>query len=380
MHITNVYTVLVRVLIVSKALIVGAYQRKAEELAKLPGMDLTVAIPPYWREGAHRIQLERAYLMGYKLVVLPMVFNGRYHVHFYRRLGALLDSFQPHVFHIDEEQHNLATYQGMRLAATRSIPALFYTWQNIDQRYPPPFSFFERYNLRHAAYAMAGNAAAAAITREKGYKGPIAVIPQFGVDPEMFHLRTEADRGDRFVIGFVAGAGRLIAAKGLHVLLDALGGLPGDWELRVIGTGEAREPAEEQVRRLGISSKTTFLGTQASTVMPDVLRGFDLLVGPSLTTAHWKEQFGRMLVEAMSCGVSVIGSTSGEIPHVLGDAGVVTPEGDSAALRAAIARLMDDKAERVRRTVLGRQRVLDLYTQEAIARQSNDVYEAMARR
>lgn len=374
------YTTLVRVLILTKALVVGAYQRKAEELAKLPGMDLTVAVPPYWREGAHRIQLERAYLAGYKLVVLPMVLNGRYHVHFYRRLGALLDAVQPDVFHIDEEQHNLATYQGMRLAAARAIPALFYTWQNIDQRYPPPFSFFERYNLRHAAYAMAGNADAAAIVRDKGYKGPVAVIPQFGVDPELFHLRDSIERDGPFVIGFVAGAGRLIAAKGLHVLLDALGGLPGEWELRVVGTGEAREPAEEQAQRLGISSKTTFLGTQPSTAMPDVIRSFDLLVGPSLTTAHWKEQFGRMLVEAMSCGVPVIGSSSGEIPHVLGDAGIVTPEGDSTALRAAIEMLMNDKAERTRRLKLGRQRVLDLYTQEAVARQSNDVYEEMARR
>ena len=71
------------------------------------------------------------------------------------------------------------------------------------------------------------------------------------------------------------------------------------------------------------------------------MRRFDVLVGPSLTTPRWKEQFGRMLVEAMACGVPVIGSDSGEIPHVIGDAGIVVPEGDRVALCAAIARLRD---------------------------------------
>jgi len=85
----------VRVLMISKALVVGAYQRKAEELAGLPGMELTVAVPPYWREGGHRLYLERAYTAGYELAVLPMVLNGHYHVHAYRRLAALFDIVAP---------------------------------------------------------------------------------------------------------------------------------------------------------------------------------------------------------------------------------------------------------------------------------------------
>src|SRR5579883_69020 len=156
-----------RVLMLSKALVVGAYQRKAEELARLPGMQLTVAVPPYWREGRHRLPLERAYTAGYELAVLPMVLNGHYHVHFYRRLGALLDVARPELLHIDEEQYNLATYLAMRAAVRRSIPALFFTWQNIDQRYPPPFSWLEQYTFRHAAYAIAGSADAGAVIRAK---------------------------------------------------------------------------------------------------------------------------------------------------------------------------------------------------------------------
>src|SRR5581483_3767475 len=361
-----------RVLMISKALVVGAYQRKAEELARLPGLALTVAVPPYWREGDNRLRLERAYTHGYDLAVLPMVLNGHYHVHYYRRLAALLDVVAPDVLHIDEEQYNLATFQAMRATARRRLPALFFTWQNIDQRYPPPFSWLERYNFAHAAYAIAGSADAGAVVRAKGYGGPLAVIPQFGVDPQLFQPDDGPATRPGFVIGFV---GRLIAAKGIMVLIEALAGLDGPWELRVVGAGEARAEAEALVARLGRSGHVSFLGQQPSTAMPGVLRGFDLLVGPSLTTPRWKEQFGRMLVEAMACGVPVIGSDSGEIPHVIGDAGLVVPEGDAGTLRAAIARLRDDPDERQRLAARGRARVLELFTQEAVARRTYDVYQ-----
>jgi len=366
-----------RVLMVTKALVVGTYQRKAEELARLPGMQLTVAVPPYWREGAHRLELERAYTAGYDLVTLPMVLNGHYHLHFYRRLGQLIERVAPQVLHIDDEHYNVATYQGMRLAVRHDIPALFFAWQNIPKRYPPPFSLLERYTLRHAAYAIAGNADAGAIIKDKGYRGPVAVIPQFGVDPDLFKPAAQPRHGGEFVIGFV---GRLTPAKGLHVLLEALVGLEGPWQLRVVGTGESRADLEALAARLGIADRVAFLGQQPSTAMPDALRGLDLLVGPSVTTPAWKEQFGRMLVEAMACGVPVIGSDSGEIPHVIGDAGVIVPESDSRTLRAAVARLRDDPVERRRLAEAGRARVLNLFTQEAVARRTYAVYEDMPRR
>jgi len=373
-----------RVLMVTKALVVGTYQRKAEELARLPGVELTVAVPPFWLQDGHRMALERSYTAGYDLVTLPMALNGHYHTHFYRGLGALIDRVRPEVLHNDEEHYNVATFQGMRLAVRRDIPSLFFAWQNIPRSYPPPFSLLERYNLRHAAYAIAGNRDAATIIREKGYRGRIAVIPQFGVDPAIFAPGERATEGTgtegtggSFVIGFVCGPGRLTPAKGLHVLLEALAGLAEAWELRVVGTGESRADCEQLARRIGIAGKVEFLGVRPSGAMPELMRGLDLLVGPSLTTPSWKEQFGRMFVEAMACGVPVIGSDSGEIPNVIGDAGVVVPESDSRALRVAVERLRDNPEERRRLAAVGRARVLDLFTQEAVARRTYAVYNEM---
>jgi glycosyltransferase involved in cell wall biosynthesis len=70
----------------------------------------------------------------------------------------------------------------------------------------------------------------------------------------------------------------------------------------------------------------------------------DVLVAPSQTSPRWKEQFGRMLVEAFACGVPVLGSDSGEIPYVIGDAGVVLPEADEAAWATSLADLLESPA------------------------------------
>ena len=104
-----------RILMLSKALVVGAYQKKAEELAALPGVELTVAVPPAWREPGVGLQLlERSFLRGYRLAVLPIWFNGRHHIHFYPAVARLVAQLRPDVFHIDEESFNFATYMAMR--------------------------------------------------------------------------------------------------------------------------------------------------------------------------------------------------------------------------------------------------------------------------
>ncbi len=141
----------------SKALVVGAYQRKLEELAKYEDLELTVIVPPYWREGKHRIELERRYTKGYELVVENMPLNGNFHLHVYPHLSRYLNKLRPHVLHIDEEPYNLATLHAMWLARRQGIKTLFFTWQNIYRKLPLPFSLIERYNLNSADYAIAGS-------------------------------------------------------------------------------------------------------------------------------------------------------------------------------------------------------------------------------
>ena len=359
----------------SKACIVGAYQRKLEEMAALPGVELTVLVPPSWREGGRVTRLERAHTAGYRLEVLPLALNGHFHLHFYPTLGPVLRRLRPEICHIDEEPYNLATYLALRQARAAGARTCFFTWQNLARRYPPPFRFFESYVLRHADYALLGNREAEGVLRWKGYRGPTALIPQFGVDPEIYRpLAGRPSAAGPWVVGF---AGRLVPAKDPGLILEALAGLQGDWQLRLAGAGPLRPALEARAAALGCTGRVSFEAHIPSLEMPRFYNQLRTLVLPSRTMSNWKEQFGRVLIEAMACGIPVVGSDSGEIPNVIADAGLIFPEGDAAALRVALQRLHDDPALCAELGRRGRERVLAHYTQAGVARATIDIYRRM---
>jgi len=405
-----------RVLMLSKACIVGIYQRKLEEIARL-GVELLTLVPPSWKDERGETKLERAYTNGYQLDVLPVALNGNYHLHWYPGLGARIRDFQPDIVHIDEEPYNAAAWAALYHARRAGAKALFFSWQNIARRYPPPFSWGEGWVLSHVDYALAGTASAAAVWRTKGYTGKLAVVPQFGVDPELFrpvnpHPQHESEplspqlpfpvHGERgsqpmssttspqggtvsspydvesnnrpFTIGYV---GRLVEEKGVHLLLEAASRLKREWRLRVVGSGPERDALGKLADRLGASERVEWIDWVISTQMPGQYHEMDVLVVPSLTRPNWKEQFGRVLIEAMASGVPVIGSDSGAIPDIAGGGGLIVPEGDVSALANALDRLHENVELREALSMTGRARVLEHYTHEQVAADTVRVYREM---
>ena len=154
-----------RVVMVSKALVVGAYQRKLEEIARLPGVELTAIVPAEWRDRRGRVTLERAHVTGYELIAAPLRFNGQYHLHFYPTLGRLLQQLRPDILHMDEEPYNLATWHALWHARRYGAHTLFYSWQNIARSYPLPVRAAAQWVLRRADYAFVGTQSAAEVWR-----------------------------------------------------------------------------------------------------------------------------------------------------------------------------------------------------------------------
>lgn len=228
--------------------------------------------------------------------------------------------------------------------------------------------------------AMAGNQEAQEVLRRKGFQKPIWVIPQFGTDVKLYQpldkreIKKDWDMSGRFVIGYV---GRLVEEKGLDDLWQASVPLLSEHPealLLLVGSGPWAEIIQQRAESLQLTSQLRIIPWVSTQKMPEIMNTLDVLVLPSHTTSHWKEQFGRVLTEAMASEIAVIGSSSGEIPQVIGQAGLIVPEGSPTALFKALESLYDNAGLRIALGRQGRQRVLHHYSQDVIAEKTLKVY------
>jgi len=365
-----------RIVTVGHSYVVGLNRAVMARVARHPEVDLTVVAPRFFHGDLRPLTLEPEADAPYRLVGASARLTRHVHVFAYRGLRDRLGAAPVDILHAWEEPYILAGYQLARLARSRRARFLFQTCQNLAKQYPPPFANFERYCVRHASGWSAIGRTVQEVLRARGYPEPSEVIP-LGIDEERFRPDAAAGAAVRGrlglegpVIGFV---GRLTAQKGLDVLMTALESVPGPWSLLALGSGPYEETLKNWAARRGLGGRVRVLLARHDEV-PAHLRAMDLLVAPSLTAPNWREQFGRMIVEAFACGVPVIGSDSGEIPHVIGDAGLVVPEGDAPAWAAAIAALIQSPDRRRDLAAAGLDRALTHFSSARAAEQHVDLF------
>ena len=148
------------------------------------------------------------------------------------------------------------------------------------------------------------------------------------------------------------------------------------WRALIIGSG----PLEEMVSAWGrrYPNRVRVITKVQHDEVPAYLNAMDVLCAPSQTTPRWREQFGRMLIEAFASGVAVIASASGEIPYVVADAGVLVPEHDVDDLsqwQQAIELLTMDRSRRCELARRGRERAESMYGWPVVARQHLEFFE-----
>jgi len=276
------------------------------------------------------------------------------------------------VVHIWEEPYVAACAQVVAAAPARArvVPA---TFQNIVKSYPPPFGYFERRVMGRASGWIAfGETAREAQASKPLYAArPSRVIPP-GVDVIRFRpdaavrgaLRARLGWHDDVpIVGFL---GRFVAAKGIDVLMRALEGVVRPWRALFVGGGSmASDLSAFAALHPG---RVRVLTDVAHDEVPGHLNAMDVLCAPSQTTSRWREQFGRMLIEAMACGVPVVASRSGEIPHVVGDAGLLVDEADVPGWTDAIDRLLGDPMGRSDLSARGLARAHERYAWPVVAR------------
>jgi glycosyltransferase involved in cell wall biosynthesis len=378
-----------RVLLICHAYGTPVFQHKVQLLDQYPDVEMGLVVPRRWGEVLH--QGEYRVLPGATFRVFPVrVYHAKNITSFFyhpAELATAVLRLRPHILHVEEEPWSLALFQTSLLKTLAPWhKLLFFTWENIAKVYPRPYRWFEQYALRVADTAIAGNQEAAEIIRHKGYRRPIHVLPQMGVDPDLFQPLPPADpavarlrqelRLEGFVVGYV---GRLEKGKGLHTLFRALARWQVPWTLVLVGAGPLRQELPNYAAYLGIAERIRWVGRVPPEVLPAYYRLIDVLVLPSDTHKGWKEQFGRVLIEAMACQVPVIGSSSGAIPEVIGEAGLIFPERDHQALAEALEHLRANPALRANLAQQGRNRVLKHFTNQVIAARTYEIYRSLVK-
>jgi glycosyltransferase involved in cell wall biosynthesis len=323
-------------LAISHPAVLAVNQEVYRELARR-GWEITLVVPRRWSHTYSASPLAPQALAGLEGALLPtrVAFGGRPQRHFYlTRPRALCERVRPTVAFVEAEPFSLVAAQWGFAFTRLGVPFGVQCYENIDRGLPLPVRLMRSRVLRDADFVAARSQTAGELARRWGARGEIALappaVPDWSAQPPPALER-------RFTVGY---AGRLVESKGLTDLLGAVRALEAPVELLLIGDGELRAELDGQPIP---GSAVRVLSGLSHEEMPAGYAQLDVLVLPSHTTPTWKEQFGRVIVEALYCGVPVIGSDSGEIPWLIGltEGGLVYPEGDVQALAERLTRMRE---------------------------------------
>ncbi|MEH2137781.1 hormogonium polysaccharide biosynthesis glycosyltransferase HpsO [Nostoc sp.] len=384
-----------KILVASHTYIVDLNCEKLRALSQLePGVEVTVVVPKRWKPGGvqNRI-IETEYRDEGTFRIVPVSNFSQNHqglLTFGADLISLLKQFRPQIIQVEQGSRGLAYTQMIALNQLLGLNAknVFFTWWNLPYNLKLPIALLEKYNLNHSHGIISGNQDGAEVLRQRGYKGAIKVMPQLGVDESLFTPKVQPELAAKFgidkedfVVGFV---GRFVQEKGLLTLLEALIALKNKpWKLLLLGRGELQAELIKVAAENNIQERLILIESVPHDEVANYINLMSTLVLPSettykfktLTSAGWKEQFGHVIIEAMACQVPVIGSNSGEIPYVIGDAGLVFPEGDAQALANCLVQLMDKPDLAHTLGEMGYQKAMVKYTNKALAKQQLEFYQ-----
>ncbi len=370
---------LLRVLRISHSGSVTAYRERERKLIESFAVEVKLIIPERWQ---HLGGDENSVSEVFEVVKAKTYGTGSIPLfaYDYRTIARYLKEFRPDLVDIHEEPYSVSCFEIVQLVERIHPEAacVFYSAQNIHKRYPPPFCWTERYVYRTCVGAYPCSSGVKDVLVAKGYDVNSQVIP-LGVDPVAFRpMRVDrsnhALRDASFVVGYL---GRLEECKGLEYVFRALRDLPDgiDWQMLVVGNGSYKSQLQKLAAELSIQERIVWVGEISANNVSEYINLCDVTVVPSVTTATWKEQFGRAVIESMACGVPIIASDSGSLPEVVGEAGIVVPEKNSQALFESLSALANNVELRQSLRERGLQKVEREYTWARVAELTYDFYQ-----
>ncbi len=371
-----------RVLFISHTYVVGINQGKLDAIAKAKpttepatepatkAVTVGLLVPSPWKaKGWKQIfNLEKPH-QQIQYFPAKVILNGRTGAYLYSPWDLLrtIHQFKPNLLQVEEEVFSLSTFQVAILSRLLKIPMVVFGWENQDRKLAFLRRWIRRFVLDTAPLMIAGNQDGEQLLRQWGYTGTIEVMPQMGVDMSLFDATARQRSSNEFLIGYM---GRLVNEKGIDVLFKAARQLrKRGHQFRVVlcGSGQDEAMLRQVAEQEGVADLITWKGKVPHADVPLEMNQFDALVLPSRTMPTWKEQFGHVLIEAMSMGLPVVGSTSGEIPNVIGRDDLVFPEEDDNTLANILERMIQEPDWYESVSQHGIDRVQNHYTHKRIA-------------
>ncbi len=344
--------------------------------------EVTAVAPSFFHGDMRPIRLEMSHDEACRLESVPAHFSK--HIHFMMYGGRLREVLRQRwdLIHCWEEPYILAGGQ-VAMWADKRAALVYATFQNIEKQYPLPFNRIEKHSMNRAAGWIAfGQTIEQTLGKRPGYcERPSRVIP-LGVDFDKFHPDAKVKERTLGTLGWsapeppvVGYLGRFVAEKGLDMLTGALDQIAVPWRALFVGAG----PLEDQLREWAsrYTDRVKIVTGVKHADVPQYLNAMDVMCAPSQTTPFWREQLGRMLIEAFACGVPVVASDSGEIPHVIRDAGLIVSEKDETAWAQAIASLLEDPSRRAEMSKHGLEHARAHYSWPRIARQHLEFFDQL---
>jgi glycosyltransferase involved in cell wall biosynthesis len=355
-----------RVLIVSHPAVLTVNQDTYVRLLEF-GWDVQLVVPDRWRHpyASGPFPPERHPALDRRIHELPVVFAGKPQRHAYlANLGRLLNRLRPDVAFVEAETFSVAAAQWTGPLRRRGIPFGVQQAENLQRALPRIAGELERLTVGRASFVACRSPAARARvhTIRTGTPAPV-VAHTFRGWPDVSPPRASLDGGLK--IGY---AGRLVREKGLLDLVAALELMTSPATLSLYGDGPQRDELE---RRSTLAHPISVHSGTKHEDMGAAYAAMDVLVLPSRSTPTWTEQFGRVLIEAMSCGRPAIASESGEIPWVMRQTGggVTYPEGDVTTLARQLDRMAVDHDWRIALGATGRSGVEQHFSVTAVTGQ-----------
>lgn len=345
---------MVKIVIVSHALVQEVARRRWKILAEEYPYEVHLLVPEYWESTWFGKKVE---------FNVDEIHEGRFHVHpmpvtdaknwgryFFKSIDAKLRKINPELIYVIHEE---SIWMHLQVSFYRSLWArnakvVFFS---MNGRGVPKKWLHQRllwWNVsRYTDAALVHYPGCLHSLRSAGYKKPIYMQTQIGVDEELFtpmpevrvRIRNTLNAGNMFVVGYT---GRLTQDKGVDDLVEVFPSLGDHCYLLLVGNGDLKESIEKKASREGWKDRLHITNYLPQEQVPAFMNAMDVFVLGSKTTSHWIDTFPLVTVQAQACGIPVIASDSASLPWQLEDTALIFSEGDRDELKNALLRIMSD--------------------------------------